>query len=193
MYESTGSYPDGLFDSLNVHAVGLFDECLNIRPPEPLNFTGKYCTVFLNSDPLDYPISHKTAPSFPFKPKKDLRTGILAFPQYLHFLLGSTEVVPERVADAYPSVWGEPSIGICLPSSCSYNDLRASVAQMVGTFVVDIGGLKESIVTITDDNFCFSDSDPAPEFDGADIAVMYGHTPTCIYHSINIYDHSESS
>ena len=66
------------------------------------------------------------------------------------------------------------SNGFCLPSSCSSTDLRKAIADLVGDFALSFDNNKTftSILTASDENQCYIQSDETPEFDGADIAMM---------------------
>ena len=75
-----------------------------------------------------------------------------------------------------------PGMDLCIPSSCSADDLRRAVAQFVGQEVIytdiDIENNQTryySIVTYADEGWCHTREsvDAPPNFDGPDIAVMY--------------------
>lgn len=151
--------PPGLYGSANFHADGLFDECLAIRAP---NFDGQYCTVAFWLETVD--------PSEIIPAQKEYllgRRNPLAIFQLLGLLSGSDRVEP-KLAGADPTTYILPSISFCLPSSCSAADLGQAVAQLFGGYIV----ANNSLVTITDEQYCFKENKNPVQLDGADIAVM---------------------
>ena len=68
--------------------------------------------------------------------------------------------------DPYPYVY--PSVGLCIPSSCSPYDFRSAIAQQVGVFPMT----NFSIATAADENYCLTESDEQIHFDGPDIAFL---------------------
>ena len=78
-------------------------------------------------------------------------------------------VDPPRLETADVITYVYPSVSLCLPSSCTAQDLGLSVAELIGGYVIDDN---YSIVTVADEGFCFSQNDKTPELDGPDIAVM---------------------
>jgi hypothetical protein len=81
--------------------------------------------------------------------------------------MGTDRVDPKlSVADAYSHLL--PSVSFCLPSSCSAEDLGQAVAELIGSYVI----ANKSIVTITDEQYCFKESNSPPALDGATITVM---------------------
>jgi hypothetical protein len=73
-----------------------------------------------------------------------------------------------------------PSFSLCIPSSCSASDLGHSVAKLVGSYVI----ANQSIVTIADENYCYTEDDSPTSFDGPDIAVMYTNYFRCLFLTI---------
>ena len=149
----------GLLARGNIHADGLFDECLAVRAP---NFSGKYCNVYFVPTIVD--------PSEIIKPtiENDERANLIGIFHFLGERFGYRRVKP-KVSQADPTSYVFPSVSLCVPSSCSSSDLGEAVAQLIGGYVFS-GNV--SIVTVTDDNYCFVDNPPPPSFDGPDIAVM---------------------
>lgn len=161
MKESSGNLPPGLFGSDNIHADGLFDECLAVRAP---GFNGQYCSVFFKPIPVDQ--SEILSSSESFNDNNEGRSNFITIFQLLGFR-GSYRVEPKlSVADPYTYIL--PSVSFCLPSSCSATDLGQAVAELIGSYVI----ANYSIVTITDEQYCFKANDDPPTFDGATITVM---------------------
>ena len=162
--ESSAQFPAGIVGSGNYHAEGLFDECLSIRASD--RFRGQYCTVSLKPAPVQQSeiINEDSPIPTEYSPILDVLRRLFG-PS-----IGTVRVEPKTSgADALNYVL--PSFPLCLPSSCSASDLGQSVAQLIGSYVI----ANQSIVTITDENYCFTQDDQdSPSFDGADIAVMYG-------------------
>jgi len=163
VYESSGDYlPLGFFGkSGNLHSDGLFDECLAIRPPEESNFRGQYCSVFLSLAPVD---------ESEIMPVQQGKASMVTIFQLINKLIGgSAGHVEPKVANATAITFSYSSTAFCLPSSCTAGDLGQAVSQLVGTNLIG----NYSIVTTTDENYCFTDNPDPPSFDGPDIAVMY--------------------
>ena len=162
MHESTGQYPEGLIGSLQLHAMGLFDECLAVNAP---TFRGKYCTVYFGFTDAE-PISAEN----PVDESK--RGSWITFFQWLELLglIAGGEPVKPQVSDVPQdlSTLFMPSIAFCIPSSCSADDFRTAVSQVVGG--ISIGN--QSVLTVSDESACFVQNDDAPQFDGPDIAVL---------------------
>lgn len=165
VHESTAELPLGLFWSQNIHADGLFDECLSIRSyPDPSGFRGQYCSVFFQPEPLD------PADVIPSTPAVNERANMVTIFQLLNQIFGnrSVQLVEPKVSEADSLSYIYPSTTFCLPSSCTANDLGQSIAQLVGTYA--IGGY--SIKTVTDERYCFTDEHNPPKFNAGDITVM---------------------
>ena len=162
MYESSGDYlPFGFFGgSGNLHSDGLFDECLAIRGPEEANFRGQYCSVFFSLAPVN---------ESEIMPVQEGKASIVTIFQLINRLFnGVVGQVEPKVSNATVVTYAYPSTVFCLPSSCTVDDLGQAVAQLIGTNV--IGNF--SILTTTDENYCFTDNKKPTPFDGPDIIVM---------------------
>lgn len=172
MLESSGRLPpSGLIGEANLHSEGLFDECLAIRGPENA-FSGQYCTVFFTPEPID-----ATSIIDDFGNQSESATHSVI--SYLIDAVGIQETLhvdltrrlrEPKISKPDSFLSGlSPSISLCLPSSCSTDDLARSLARMIGTVIV----ANQSLVTLADERLCIKDtsSDPLP-FDGPDIAVM---------------------
>lgn len=164
MKESSGQLPPGLFGAANIHADGLFDECLAIRAPA--GFSGQYCSIYFKPVPVN--TSEIIFPSeSPDDAESNERSNFITIFQLLGLISGPQRVEP-KVETAESSTSGYPSVSLCLPSSCSADDVGQAVAQLIGGYVIR----NATIVTVTDEQYCFTDKDDSPSFDGADIAVM---------------------
>jgi Nose resistant-to-fluoxetine protein, N-terminal domain len=159
--ESTGGFPEGLFGALNTNSVGLFDECLAVRAPD---FQGQYCTAYFYPGQVPNEVHEKRAPS-------SERSNWLNWFQLIELYLnvnGTLMEVDPQVSDTTYTTIFLPSVGVCIPSSCTANDFRQSIAQLVGGFALD----NQSVVTATDERNCYVDNRQSPSFDGPDIAVL---------------------
>jgi len=168
MHESSGDFPEGVFGNFQLHGVGLFDECLAVEAPS--GFRGKYCTVYFGSKEIGpEDIVNGTIDSmFPLNSVE--RGSWITFYQLLSLLAGQlgAQTINPQVADANPGTYGSPSVGLCIPSSCSAEDIRTAVSELVGRVALS----NMAVVTTTDDNYCFVQSDQGPSFDAADISVL---------------------
>jgi hypothetical protein len=157
--ESSAKLPPGLFGTNNIHADGLFDECLAVRAP---GFDGQYCIVAFKPTAVD-PSEILHTGSFSDEAQ---RANLITIFQLLG-LLGPDRVDPKvSVADANTYIL--PSTTFCLPSSCSAADLGQAVAELIGSYVI----ANYSLVTVTDEQYCFKESNKPSTFDGATITVM---------------------
>lgn len=161
MQESSGQLPPGLFGALNFQADGLFDECKAVRAP---SFNGQYCKVFFKNAPVD---QTEIIPLLSSHEEFNERSNFITIFQLLGQLLASGRVEP-KMSGVGPYTFVLPSISFCLPSSCSAADLGKAVAELVGSYVI----ANNSIVTVTDEQYCFKDINDKPGFDGPDITVM---------------------
>jgi hypothetical protein len=48
----------------------------------------------------------------------------------------------------------KPTVGFCLPSTCTADDLNSAVSQLLGFRIVN--GRNFSVVPISDENYCYS-------------------------------------
>jgi hypothetical protein len=160
--ESSGQLPPGLFGSFNFQADGLFDECQAVKTPD---FDGQYCKVFFKTAPVN---QSEIVPQKSTGEEQSERSNFITIFQLLGIrFLGTDRVDPKlSAADAYSHLL--PSVSFCLPSSCSAVDLGQAVAELIGSYVI----ANKSIVTITDEQYCFEESNSPPALDGATITVM---------------------
>ena len=159
--ESTGGFPEGLFGALNMNSVGLFDECLAIRAPD---FQGQYCTAIFYPRQVPNGVHEKRGPS-------SERSNWLNWFQLIELYLnvsGTLIQVDPQVSDITYADILKPSVGVCIPSSCTANDFRQYIAQLVGGFALD----NQSVVTAADERSCYVDNQQPPSFDGPDVAVL---------------------
>ena len=142
--ESSGKLADSY---LMNNAMGIFDQCLGIdvNTSQVGPFRGKYCSVYFKLEALDGP------------------------PASANWLIDAKE------SDGYFGLINPLSqgLGMCVPSICSAADVRHAVARLVGKVPLsDPSGNRSSVVTITDERYCYSQDDPPREFDASDIAVL---------------------
>jgi hypothetical protein len=165
--ESSGKVPLGLYGAGNVHADGLFDECLAVRAPD---FDGQYCTAYFKAAPVnESEILLSSGWSSSASGDVEGRSAnLVTILQLLGFLSPNAGRVEPKVATADVITYVFPSISFCLPSSCSADDLGQAVAELVGSYII----ANYSIVTVTDERYCFKENKDPPSFDGPDITVM---------------------
>ena len=182
MKESSGKVPVGLYGSGNLHADGLFDECLAIRAP---NFGGQYCTVYFNAAPVNESeiLLSEWSSRIDYNEDVEVRSAnLVTILQFLGFLSPNAGRVEPKVATANAISYVFPSISFCLPSSCSAEDLGQAVAELIGSYII----ANYSIVSITDEQYCFKENKNPPSFDGPDITVMYYRSNSTLYLYINL-------
>ena len=151
MFESSGQIPVSVLGEGNRHAEGMFDECLAVRSA-PSKFRGKYCTVFFKLAPIVDSQIIQDAESSTENQSGSVVLYVLR--QLFGSSAGNRRVEPKLFNPETITIFHNyPSLSICLPSSCSASDLAQSVSQLVGSYVIG----DKSIVTITDDDSCFTD------------------------------------
>ena len=132
VYESSGRLVEDLIHiegSDNVHhESGLFDECLSVES-DGINFQGKYCTVFFG-------LKHK---------ENDGGSTPLDWDD------SDEEEINENMSN-----FQKPSVGFCLPSTCSAGDLRSAVAQLVAAGHRVINEKNFSIVAMSNEKYCYT-------------------------------------
>ena len=173
--ESTSLLPQGLQQAKggNRHSYGMFDECLGIRSESEAKdngtqLTGRYCTVYFRPTIAvtsgDQKYEEKT-PDFP--------SDIIS-----KFFNGTAVLSEPQMSDSeYLDYMLSRSSAFCLPSSCTPDDVRQAVADLVGRFAVAgrVNGTLASILTSTDERQCYVDS-VGPEWDATDYTVLYERT-----------------
>ena len=165
MKESSGKVPVGLFGSGNLHADGLFDECLAVRAP---NFDGQYCTAYFKAEPVTES-EIIWSPEAAYKEDAEERSAnFVTLLNLLGFLSPNTGRVEPKVETADEITYALPSISFCLPSSCSAQDLGQAVAELIGSYII----ANYSIVTVTDERYCFKENKDLISFDAPEITVM---------------------
>jgi len=133
------------------HDLGFFDECLSIRPHE-VSFQGQYCTVFFDLTPVS-------------KLQNDDKNN----PATYESMKGDEEGEPKN----HISNFLMPSIGFCLPSTCSARELRSAISQRIGYRRVQ--NINFSLVAITNENYCYTNdklSAQSKKFDTIAIGVL---------------------
>ncbi|XP_057379360.1 nose resistant to fluoxetine protein 6-like [Daphnia carinata] len=128
MYESSGRLIENLIyieENSDVHhETGLFDGCVSVQS-DGIPFQGQYCTVFFGLKQVD--------------------SGGIS---------NSVENWKEEEPIEKSSNFLKPSVGFCLPSTCSARDLRSAVAQQVGYRVSN--GKNFSIVATSSEDYCYT-------------------------------------
>ena len=89
-------------------------------------------------------------------------------------LLSEEDIVPQVADSVYDDHVLSRSSSFCLPSSCTAIDVRKAIADLIGGFGIADAHNETfvSILTATDDNQCYVDSDEPTEFDGANYAFL---------------------
>ncbi|XP_059352860.1 nose resistant to fluoxetine protein 6-like isoform X2 [Daphnia carinata] len=175
MYESTGKMPEALYYSGNLHGQGLFDECLSVQAYwTDTSFQGKYCTVFFDSAlVMPWELEEETVH---YEPKGTNWVGIW---QVLEWLYDGPKLKEPKVRDTDRYSRYLSALDYCIPSSCSAEDFRWSIAQLIGGRAIDNttyegNSYYTSMVAVSDENYCYTKEKitATPSFDGPDIAVI---------------------
>ena len=169
--ESNGPLPQGLHLPItkNKRAFGLFDECLDIQAQNTktvTSFRGRYCTAYFR------PTKAILANSGNSSTNSATNDWVNIMDQWN--VLKTADALPQVGDSNYYDYVVSPSKAFCLPSSCKAEDLRQAVAEVVGHFAIaePSNGTFVSVITATDKNQCYSNSDEPPQYDRADIGVL---------------------
>ncbi|XP_046631188.1 nose resistant to fluoxetine protein 6-like isoform X2 [Daphnia pulicaria] len=156
MYESSGRLVEDLIymegSEILHHEPGLFDECLSVQS-DGIPFQGQYCTVFFGLKLIDQINGNQSYISN--TPREEEHNGRVEHLEHLYF-------------------YQRPSVGFCLPSTCSACDLTSAVSQHVGHRTIK--GTNYSIVAIANENHCYTQEKiniSRTTFDNVTIAVMF--------------------
>ncbi|XP_043244571.1 uncharacterized protein LOC122393052 [Amphibalanus amphitrite] len=156
MFDSVGKLPDGIFAG-NTNPVGIWDECLNVEAvidgicEEDHMFKGKYCRPefgLLTNASEDGQVQHSLAELHNWSPDP---SG-----------LGIEPILPPLIHVSGHTVLSQliVSVGLCIPSSCSADELRLGLEKKMPGVAV----------TLPDGNCHVLDQETT--FTGGDIAVM---------------------
>lgn len=172
MLESTDQMPQGLYQPNvhNKHTFGLFDECLAIRAKNEktsTTFRGRYCTIYFR------PTLAVLGNNLGLQPLQNTSRNRIRIIQDLG-LFKLAPSVPQVADSVYDDHVLSRSSSFCLPSSCTAIDVRKAIADLIGGFGIADAHNETfvSILTATDDNQCYVDSDEPTEFDGANYAFL---------------------
>lgn len=159
MYESSGRMVEDLIytESGNIHhQPGLFDECISIKPSD-VPFQGKYCSVFFDLRPQ--------SPSTRSTPESDPEAQ-------------ASESFFEEEPEETVSYFQKTSVSFCIPSTCSAQDVRSAVAQRIGQHSRFVKRINSSVVTITNEDYCFTGekSGGTRQLDTVAVVILYADT-----------------
>lgn len=181
VFESTGKLPEAWHGSGNLHGLGLFDECLSVGYWAEMPFHGQYCTAFFDSA-LVMPWESWKRLVQPRKIQRIMRCSETigwGFCKAWELLYNGPRLKEPKVRSSDLNSKNLMALEYCIPSWCSAQDLRSSVAQLVGSRVIgnttyDGNFYYTSMVTINDENYCYTTEKihAPPKYNGADITVM---------------------
>ena len=175
MFESTAQLPEAWHYSGSYHARGLFDECIEAKASwTNTEFRGQYCTVFFGSEKVLPEELEETDPA-----TENQRSNWVSILQFFQWLYNGPSLKEPKARDTDYYSRYLPSMDYCIPSSCSAEDFRSSIAQLIGSRTIDnrtYDGVNYyySSVTLTDERYCYTQEkiEAPPNFDGPDIAFM---------------------
>ncbi len=143
-----------------------------------VDFSGQYCSVFFTSQTI---FPNETDYVESYNSEKQKRGSWIYWAQILQDLVNGPNVSqPLEMETDFNSIY-LPRIDFCIPSSCSYQDLRTAVASFVGKKVIASFNDTENnqlyfkaVSTLSSDGYCFTKEKikASVTFDGPDIAVM---------------------
>jgi hypothetical protein len=107
------------------------------------------------------------------------RTNWVGILQVLEWLYNGPKLKEPKVRDTDLNSRYLAALDYCIPSSCTAQDFRLSIAQLIGSRAIDNTTYNDtnyytSMVAVNDDNYCYTAEQikATPNFDGPDIAVM---------------------
>lgn len=186
VFEASGKFPESggqIYDLQKTHSTGLFDECLTVEAKwTDTAFQGKYCTAMFSLEAVKpYEIDPNSTERISYN------NWVAAY-QLPQWFAGDNIAIGPRLKKPKKKIFSDsgsflpfslPSIGYCIPSSCSGADFASSLAQLVGksavgNVTVDGKSHHASVVTIAGDNYCYTRDmmDAAPNFDASSITFM---------------------
>ena len=190
--ETNGKFNLDILNGGSIYAMGSFDECLALKykvnvsieaEVEQKVIRGRYCSVFY------LPVGENDTTPI----KRDnwatteddshaLRDNAITILEFIELLYNKKEIEPIDPVDGanrFFYVTENLGMGLCVPASCSADDVRQAITHLVGrhlvpNFMTKIMKFDKmiGIRTATDDRFCYAEGDPKKPFDGPDIAVL---------------------
>ncbi|KAL7028534.1 hypothetical protein ACKWTF_005883 [Chironomus riparius] len=117
LHDATARFTSGLLNG-NINQLGDFDQCLNVKAPND-EFQGKYCLTYLQ-------------PSIPESQR---------YTNYLRRLLQSHDAFKSNFDDPGHRVprYSTINFGVCVPSSCSSNDVEIAMKHYTESFTDGTG------------------------------------------------------
>ena len=122
------------------------------------------------------------------RPGRSKRSNWVTIYETLTWLYNGPALKHPKVRDTDINSKNLPSVDFCIPTSCSMEDFRSLVVQLIGSRA--IGNITyegnfyyTSMVAVTDKNYCYTKEkiNATPKFDGADITVMYNRIILNLY------------
>ncbi|CAL8129603.1 unnamed protein product [Orchesella dallaii] len=187
MVDSWGKPPEGLLSG-HVNAYGDFDECVNIKVADlqilnnftnsenaPKSFEGRYCTMYI----ADYNTSMPTALKRPGTTLKEYMEEMGAngsTSDYLRDMEIKRAVSFEellRLVMQREGVLISPSLGVCMPNSCSNLEIQQILINAFDMMYTPIKGSElypEGLMWPSPLGGCYDKA--KPDFDAADISVI---------------------
>ena len=174
VFESIAQIPESDYSG-SYHARGLFDECIEAKASwNNTEFSGQYCTVFFRTEKVLPEELDETNPA-----TENKRNSWMSIFQFLPWVYNGPILKEPKARDTDYYSRQLLSMDYCIPSSCSAEDFRSSIAQLIGSKTIDnitYDGViyYNSMVTLTDERYCYTQekTEAASNLDGLDIAVM---------------------
>ena len=176
VFESTAQLLESNYSG-SYDARGLFDERIEAKAFwNNTEFRGQYCTVFFCSKK----VLPEELEENNLAMDENKRKNWMSILQFLPWAYNSPILKEPKARDVDYYSRYLATMDYCIPSSCSAEDFRSSIAQLVGSRTMgnstnDGVIYYDSKVTLTDERYCYAQEkiEAAPNFDGPDIAVMY--------------------
>ncbi|XP_045481000.1 uncharacterized protein LOC123685389 [Harmonia axyridis] len=117
MFDASSKFPSGIFIG-SIYDTGNFDECVKVRLPKEIGFSGQHCMAHFKLKPLE-PISVK-------------KTYSLKYDEYENIFNISTWLkIANYAQDGSKHSRDENFFSFCLPSTCSHTDVEEVLKEMI--------------------------------------------------------------
>nr|CAD7402723.1 unnamed protein product [Timema cristinae] len=142
MYDSSAKLPSGVLRG-NVNQLGDFDQCLSVTGSEPSTpmdlIRGQYCLASIDISATPHAMSGKESLETPVHWAQSME------------LFKSSRLDPGHFVPQFSTImWG-----LCVPHSCTPNDVDASLKNALSHFGTSHMGLQ--IETLVDSDMCYHD------------------------------------
>ncbi|XP_044749166.1 nose resistant to fluoxetine protein 6-like [Coccinella septempunctata] len=118
MFDASSKFPSGLFIG-SIYDTGNFDECVRVKLPTEIGFSGQHCMAHFKINPLE-PIAVKKYYSLKYDKYENI------------FNMSTWLKIANYAQDGSKQSRDENYFSFCLPSTCSHTDLQWVLRKKIG-------------------------------------------------------------